>query len=76
MSKFIERSVTCANYGERFVGYGRGSDGENRAYNQAMKLIRGHQCYVFPPISGQQLDEIIPALHTAMPDVTFTRHKV
>lgn len=82
MSKFVERSMTCGNCEQIFVGYGRGPNGEKRAYRQAMSLLKAHHCQPLfdspdiPQVTEGTLATIIQALREKMPDVTFTRHKV
>jgi hypothetical protein len=82
MSRFVERSMTCRHCGETFHGYGRGPNGEKRAYREAMAFLKAHECLPLenpgplPRISGADLDAMIEVIQNKLPGVTITRHKV
>jgi hypothetical protein len=81
MSKSVERSITCNRCGETVTGYGRGPNGEKRAYWEAIAFLKAHECLPLvmpgpPRISGADLDAMIAVIRQKLPGVTITHDKV
>jgi hypothetical protein len=81
MSKYIEQNITCPRCGEMFHGYGRGPNGESRAYYEAIAFLKAHECLPLvmpgpPRISGADLDAMIAVIRQKLPGVTITHDKV